>query len=131
MEIFVSELPKDCLDCPCYCGEFMRCNLIHCEHSVGYFNEDELDYKHIPISQEYEKLICPLKLLSDRLAEERQKVVQEIREHINDRMQNEEYFITRDENGEPITTMATICSNYTINELSYIIKFLDQIERSE
>ena len=68
-------------------------------------------------------------LITDRLKEERKRVVREIRNHINDRIQNESCFMTRDENGESINTMATICSNYTINELSFIIKYLDQIER--
>lgn len=64
-KIYVDELPKSCLNCPCYDGEFMRCNLIQCEHSVGYFNEDEMDYKYIPINQYSEELTCPLKPLSE------------------------------------------------------------------
>lgn len=65
MKVYVSELPKDCLDCPCYNGEYMKCKLIHCEHSVGYFNENELDYKNVPINQDFEELNCPLQPLTD------------------------------------------------------------------
>ena len=57
--IYVETMPKDCLDCPCRNSEFMHCNLIYCDHSIGYFNEDELDYKYVPINQDFEELICP------------------------------------------------------------------------
>ena len=111
--IYVDELPKDCWNCEFGYQEHSFDGL-RCKFNDKYCNQF--------------KTSCPLKPLSDRLAEERKKVVQEIKSCINDRKQNESCFITRDENGKPITTMATICSNYTINELSYLIKFLDKVE---
>ena len=110
--IYVDELPKDCLDCPCRDGEFNKCNLIHCEHSVGYFDEDELDYKYIPINQDFEKLICPLKPLSVALAEERKRVVQKIRDKLR----------TCDE--------YDCCCLEDMN-MDEVNKFLDQIERGD
>lgn len=67
MEIYVDELPKSCLDCwnvNCRTGCKKNC------------------YEHI-IKKEYIKkrpADCHLRSLSDRLAEERKKVVQEIRD---------------------------------------------------
>ena len=78
MKVYVSELPKDCLDCPCYNGEYMKCKLIHCEHSVGYFNENELDYKNVPINQDFEELNCPLQPLSNYTKQVRKEVCDEI-----------------------------------------------------
>lgn len=124
MEIFVSELPKDCLDCPCYDGEFMRCNLIHCEHSVGYFNEDELDYKHIPINQDFEELICPLKLLSTRLAEERKKVVQEIKKEFEPSPNTTIIEGTPTPEAELVNRGFSVCKKR-------VYKVLDRIERGE
>ena len=111
--IYVDKLRKTCSGCFCKdCDSW--CSLL----------KRYMDYK----DERKRPKDCPLKLITDRLAEERKKVVQEIKSCINDRIQNESCFITRDENGKPITTMATICSNYTINELSYLIKFLDKVE---
>lgn len=64
--IYVDELPQDCLDCPCESESY--CNLL---------------YDYIPCSQtECRHPDCPLKPLTDRLAEERKRVVQEIRDKV-------------------------------------------------
>lgn len=69
MEIFVSELPKCCGEC--FCND----ENTWCGASDGTLGEIccEVD-NNIRHSK------CPLKLLSDLLAEERRKVVTEIRE---------------------------------------------------
>ena len=119
--IYVDELPKSCDWCPCcHYDDYNGVN--RCEADIKRPFKPIIDWGVDKLST------CPLKLIADRLSEERKKVVQEIKSCINDRIQNESCFITRDENGKPITTMATICSNYTINELSYLIKFLDKVE---
>lgn len=67
--IYVDELPKCCLVCKLGCPEEQRC--------VDGFTMD-CDYCGVnerPAS-------CPLKQLSDRLAEEREKVVSEIRNKV-------------------------------------------------
>lgn len=115
-KIYTDKIPETCNDC-----------------KLGYFFDTQYCFIRPDLAEKDEwcekEKHCKLLSLSDRLKEERKRVVQEIRNHINDRIQNESCFMTRDENGELINTMATICSNYTINELSLIIKYLDQIER--
>lgn len=64
MEIYVDELPDDCIDCPCESEYY--CNLLLCD--IGLLQCNERHPK------------CPLLKLSDRLAEERKKVIERIRE---------------------------------------------------
>ena len=63
--IYVDELPKYCYECPCYIGINCRCKLKH-----EYLDNDGYE---VPIN-------CPLKLITDRLAEERKNVIERIRE---------------------------------------------------
>ena len=70
--IYVDEMPKDCNECPCLNDDIEQ----GCHCNLGVFDCDDgfkLNKKHPN---------CPLKPLSDRLAEERKKVVQEIREQV-------------------------------------------------
>ena len=73
--IYVDELPKKCKDCPFgYVGyaydfeevRFCKLHKDHCMHWIALYNDKFND--------------CPLKLLKKALAEERKKVVQEIKE---------------------------------------------------
>jgi hypothetical protein len=64
--IYVDELPEDCLCCPCESEYF--CNLLKTD--IGFLKWGETHKE------------CPLKLITDRLAEERKKVVQEIKERL-------------------------------------------------
>lgn len=75
MEIYVDELPKKCKDCPfSYVGyaydfdevRFCKLHKDHCMHWIALYNDKFND--------------CPLKLLTDRLAEERKKVIERIRD---------------------------------------------------
>ena len=69
--IYVDELPKDCGDCV-FCKQteyYYYCDKLHTK--LGYFNKEK---------------DCPLKPLTDRLAEERKTVVQEIREHFKNNL---------------------------------------------
>lgn len=88
--IYVDELPDDCIDCPCESEYY--CNLLFCD--IGFLQCNERHPK------------CPLLKLSDRLAEERNKVVQKIRK---------KFSMPKDEIPDETT--------YSLNE------FLDQIER--
>ena len=67
--IYVDELPKSCDECP----------MTYREHSFGrlrcQFNGECIEY-------EQKHPNCPLKPLSDRLEEERKKIVQEIRNKV-------------------------------------------------
>ena len=62
--IYVSELPKNCLDCPCLSSEYWACKI--------------LDKEVKGIGQQRLKE-CPIKTLSVALAEERKKVVTKIK----------------------------------------------------
>ena len=64
--IYVDELPNRCDSCVCYGGASGRCKLLH----KPAFITPPKD--------------CPLKLLSTRLAEERKKVVQELKQKFED-----------------------------------------------
>ena len=72
MDIYVEgKLPKCCLVCKLECPEEQRC--------VDGFT---MDCDYCGVSER--PATCPLKPLSDRLAEERKKVVQEIRDLAGD-----------------------------------------------
>ena len=62
--IYVDELPKSCQQCPYYSYEETEDEFWEFCSWCGY---------------EFSEETCPLKALSDRLAEERKKVVQEIK----------------------------------------------------
>ena len=89
--IYVSEMPKCCEQCQINCSKKLKgkfsCLVTDCDGCIGGRHKN-----------------CPLKLLSDRLAEERKKVVQELREKLKaDISIAEDYFA--------------------------VVKILDQIER--
>ena len=63
MKVYVDELPKSWLECICRNGEYNYCKLIAPEHAIGYYNEEEMDYKDVPINQDFEELECPLQSL--------------------------------------------------------------------
>lgn len=70
--IYVDELPKDCGYCP-YC--------FGCEED-GYYCDLDVFYREYDFDGRHPN--CPLKSLKDALAEERKKVVQEIRDVVNE-----------------------------------------------
>jgi hypothetical protein len=82
--VYLDELPKSCLECACRNGEYNRCELITPEHSIGYYNEEEMDYKNVPINQDFEELECPLQSLADYNKQVRKEVCEEIRELTKD-----------------------------------------------
>ena len=104
--IYVDELAKDCWNCQflihdddCYCE---ICKKFLNDEDL-YVSEDSFEHKKAEC--------CPLKSLKDALAEERKKVVQEIRDKISDGIYQNSYgetFIDGD-----------------------IYEILDQIERGE
>lgn len=67
MEIYVDELPKSCNECKL--GYFYDCQYCFLRPDLAEKDEWCEKEKH-----------CPLKPLSDRLAEEKKRVVQEIRD---------------------------------------------------
>ena len=73
MEIFVRELPKRCDDCPFYKLD----TYVDVFRSVINSHECVLDGSMITGD-------CPLKPLTDRLAEERKMVVKEAKKLVND-----------------------------------------------
>ena len=105
MEIYVDELPKDCGYCV-FCKQteyYYYCDKLHTK--LGYFNKEK---------------DCPLKPLSDRLAEERKKVVQEIRETI--------FEYLKVNSMEDLQKLSLLASTLTYD---VITDKLDQIERGE
>lgn len=79
MKVYVDELPKSCLECACRNGEYNRCELITPEHSIGYYNEEEMDYKDVPINQDFEELECPLQSLADYNKQVKKEMCDEIK----------------------------------------------------
>lgn len=74
--IYVDELPKSCGDCR-FCekyGYYLYCSRL-CK-KLEYLDKEK---------------DCPLKPLTDRLAEERKKVVQEIKDKISDGLYQNSY----------------------------------------
>lgn len=71
--IYVNKLPDCCVQCSLCCADYK--GELYCKQLDETFkpNIEVVDYKK-------RKENCPLKLLSDRLTEERKKVVQEIRD---------------------------------------------------
>ena len=88
--IYVDELPKNCEKCPCYSYSEGFCN---CEYWYQKYGEikDVAEYTHLGLKENERPADCPLKPLSDRIAEERKKVVQEIRERLT------KYTLTNDD----------------------------------
>lgn len=109
--IYVDELPKKCWDCK-YLRDRVECGL-YCR--LDAFDED-YDYT---VGVRHKN--CPLKLVTDRLAGERKKVVQEIRDKIK-----QTYPTCYVSLGEEMfnSQMLTI-------EMKSLTKILDQIERNE
>jgi hypothetical protein len=72
--IYVDELPNGCKDCYC------------CNYCMDYGISCKITTRELDFGIEWEKRPkdCPLKPLADRLAEERKKVVQEIRDLAGD-----------------------------------------------
>ncbi len=114
MEIYVETMPSDCDECPC-CNSDVDygacCNL----GAYGY-----VDY--YPTTRKHPN--CPLKSLKDALAEERKKVVQELKDWCDKNFNWVGDGTGYD--GQDYNEM--IGSNNTINKLREI---LDQIERGE
>ena len=101
--IYVDELPKRCSDCVCWDYSY-DCNLL-----------DEKDFDWNGENLKHTK--CPLKLLSDRLAEERRKVVQKILSDFNRKVD--------DEFGDNDMKYITL----DIEEVNFYLQ--DQVERGE
>ena len=66
MKVYVDELPKDCIDCPCESEYY--CNLL--KEDIGCCKWGEL-HKN-----------CPLQSLSDYTKQVRKEVVEEIKERL-------------------------------------------------
>lgn len=110
--IYVDELPKNCEKCLCYSYSDGFCN---CECWYQKYGEikDVAEYTHLGLKENERPTDCPLKPLTDRLAEERKKVVQEIRDklcRIEDTLIN--------------------LGNGKEDALNYFVKILYQIERN-
>ena len=67
MKVYVDELPKDCIDCPCESEYY--CNLLN--EDVGYLEWGEIHKG------------CPLKTLADYTKQVREEVVEEIKKFAN------------------------------------------------
>lgn len=114
MEIYVDELPKNCEKCPCYSYSEGFCN---CECWYQKYGEikDVAEYTHLGLKENERPADCPLKPLTDRLAEERNKVVQEIGQQL----------------GLIIDGQKQICCDGDMTADKTIMAVLDQIERGE
>lgn len=99
MKVYVDELPKDCIDCPCECEYY--CNLL---------NEDVGCCKYGEIHKD-----CPLQSLADYTKQVREEVVEEIREKFNDTIKH--HFCPNPSSVDFIT----LC-------ISEVEEFLDQVK---
>lgn len=105
MKVYVDKLPKDCINCS-FCekyGYYLYCSQL-CE-KLEYFDKEK---------------DCPLKLLTDRLAEERKKVVQEIKNYVCNKYTHIDEEIV---NGNHTFFYSMHCRSF--------FKKLDRIERGE
>lgn len=116
MDIYVSKLPKDCSECP-----MCRSGNLKLQKKGRYIEAKQCvfgQYKYQTIDNEIDT--CPLKPLSDRLAEERNKVVQEIRDLAGD------YFEM---------PYCDACGNTDFNDVVLtgkdLTEILDDVERGE
>lgn len=97
--IYIEKTPETCEECSCcYYDDYAECYKcpLLLDNEINIYDKDS---------------DCPLKLITDRLAEERKRVVQEIKDKISDGLYQNSYgetFIDGD-----------------------IYKILDQIERGE
>ena len=79
MEIFISELPKNCEECSLH-----RSGCLKLKKGARYIDAETCVLGNFYKFQEIDNEIdtCPLKPLSDRLAEERKKAVQEVKQKL-------------------------------------------------
>ena len=99
MKIYVDELPKDCIDCPCESEYY--CNLLN--EDVGCCKWGELHKD------------CPLQSLADHDKQVREEVVEEIKEKFNDTIKH--HFCPNPSSVDFIT----LC-------ISEVEEFLDQVK---
>lgn len=68
-DVYVDKLPKNCEKCPCYSYSEGFCN---CECWYQKYGEikDVAEYTHLGLKENERPTDCPLKSLTDRLAEE-------------------------------------------------------------
>ena len=119
--IYVDELPDDCLDCPCESEYY--CNLLFCD--IGFLQCNERHPK------------CPLLKLSDRLAEERKIVCNQARVDIRSLFNSYassliDYCIwnkNADENQKLYNNFKRIINDRLVKVLDLFDKRIDQIER--
>ena len=117
--IYVDELPKKCAEC-LFIGHYEKgcfSRNPHCCCELHWWLNDD-DFK---VDKNTRSENCPLKPLSDRLAEERKKVVQKIREPI----------IKSLENG--VVRNDPKSSNRNLRDiiLFQVLDILDQVEKGE
>ena len=132
--IYVDELPKKCKDCPFgYVGyaydfeevRFCKLHKDHCMHWIALYNDKFND--------------CPLKLLKKALAEERKKVVGELKVDIRSLFNSYassliDYCIwnkNADENYKLYNNFKRIINDRLDKVLDLFDKRIDQIERGE
>ena len=117
--IYVDELPYNCEKCPCYSYSEGFCNC-ECWYQKYGVIKDVAEYTHLGLKEKERPADCPLKPLTDRLAEERKKVVQEIRDLAGN------YFEM---------PYCDACGNTDYNDVvltgNDLTEILDDVERSE
>ena len=92
--IYVDELPKSCNECACCCKD-----------DLGYWCQGYREgFVYIAPEIIIEKRLksCPLKPLSDRLAEERKKIIDNIKAEIAENFDYDDliFFLNKIERGE-------------------------------
>ena len=105
--IYVDELPKKCSDCGFCSADISGCWCQVKNETPAYITDE--------VFNERKLLSCPLELITDRLAEERKKVVQEIKDY----MENHSHIV-------PV-----ISKKRNVIYKIGLTRFLDQIERGE
>lgn len=57
-KVYVDELPKSCIDCPCRDSEYNECNLLSERHHIGYY--DGMGWRDVPVTEDFKEISCPL-----------------------------------------------------------------------
>ena len=134
MEIFVSELPKNCKECSLH-----RSGCLKIKKGARYIDAETCVLGNFYKFQEIDNEIdtCPLKPLSDRLAEERKKVCNQVKVDIRSLFNSYassliDYCIwnkNADANQKLYNNFKRIINDRLVKVLDLFDKRIDQIER--
>lgn len=91
-KMYVDELPKDCIDCPCRDAEYNECNLLNERHCIGHL-DDEMVWKDVPVTTDFKEISCPLIDIKTHDRELVRQVCEKIARNVRVRKIQEEWYV--------------------------------------